>query len=415
MRKLLNRIQTNVLKRYLRKFPVTAVVGARQVGKTTLVRDLLKEERKFFNLDDPAVILAAEENPISLLKQAPRITIDEIQKCPSLLTGIKRIIDHKRTPGQFLITGSANITMLPKISETLAGRIAFIELPTLTISEAYSNLVEVPNLIKAISSKSANKCWQILNDIKPGKFSLANAIFRGGYPSAWLEANNAPRQDWFKAYVRTYLERDVRDLSRIQRLYDYQKFLSLAAFRCGQILNRSNLARDSGIAYTTANHFFDLLLATFQVFLIEPYFRNIGKRLIKSPKLMWNDTGLAAHLQGLNRWGDIERLGRAPFFAENKMALELKTFLAAYLPAAKLFYWRTSAGAEIDILIENNGQLIPIEIKWREFVTSKHIISMDIFIKDFSNNAPWGIVLYRGGQLLKLRKNIFLVPFERFF
>ncbi len=405
MKKLLNRLQAGQLKSHLRKFPVTAVVGARQVGKTTLVRDLLGQERGFFNLDDQAVIMAAEENPMSFLRQVPRITIDEIQKCPSLLTGIKRIVDEERKPGQFIITGSANITMLPRISETLAGRIAFIEVGPLTISEACSHLAEKPKCIAVISSKRAGKCWQILNDIKPARLPLRDSVFRGGYPPAWLDKNDASRQEWFKGYIKTYLERDVRDLSRIQRLYDYQKFLSLAAFRCAQILNRSDLAKDTGI---------DLLLATFQVFLLQPYFRNMGKRLIKSPKLIWNDTGLAAHLQGITCWADAERLGRSSFFVENKVALELKTFLSVYLPLAKLFYWRTSAGAEVDLLVENSGQLIPIEVKWRESVAKRDIKGLDSFFNTFKD-APWGMVLYKGKQLLRLKDNIFLVPFERFF
>ncbi|MBL7198213.1 MAG: ATP-binding protein [Candidatus Omnitrophica bacterium] len=415
MRKLINRLQVNLLEKYLKKFPVVAVVGARQVGKTTLVRDLLRDKRKFFTLDDPAVVLTAEQNPISFLEQNKRITIDEVQKCPSLLSAIKRIVDKKRIAGQFIITGSANITMLPKISETLAGRIVFVEMSPLTMFESCGNILKKPKLVDIISADTPQRCWDILHSRKPKRFVLERTIFRGGYPDAWLTNDDESRLAWFKGYVRTYLERDVRDLSRIQKLYEYQKFLTLAAFRCAQILNRSNLARDAGIAYTTASHFLDLLLATFQIFLIEPYYRNIGKRLIKAPKLMWNDTGISLYLQGLNRWQDAQRLGKDSFFAENKIAIEIKSLLAAYALGAKLFYWRTSAGAEIDLLIEHKGRLIPIEIKWSENVDVRSLVSMEFFLKDFRTSAAWGIVLYRGKNLLKIKKNIFLVPFEYFF
>lgn len=413
MNKLINRFYTGIVNSFLKKFPVIAIVGARQVGKTTLVRKLLNIKRPFYTLDDPAVILTAETNPISFLSQSKQMTIDEIQKSPALLTAIKRLIDEKRTPGQFIITGSANITMLSNISETLAGRVAFVDLMPLTIFEIYSSLKEEPKIVKMISCRRADKCWEFLNSISYTSFNLEETIFRGGYPSAWLNNNDKARQEWFKAYVRTYLERDVRDLSRIRRLYDYQKFLTLTAFRCGQVLNRSDLARDAGIPNTTANHFFDLLLATFQVFLLEPYYKNIGKRLIKSPKLMWSDTGLAMYLQGLKQWEDAQRLGRISFLAENKITLEIKNILSVYLPFAKLFYWRTSAGAEIDLLIEYEEQLIPIEIKWSEKVSRRDIISMEVFLNDFKKTALWGIVLYRGKQTLKLKENIFLVPFER--
>lgn len=411
--RLIERIQTAQLTRALRTFPVVAVIGARQVGKTTLVRDLLKDKRAFLTLDDPAVMLAATENPVSLLTQASRMTIDEVQKSPGLLTSIKRIVDQHRRPGQFLLTGSANITMLPQISETLAGRIAFIDMFPLTLSELHATTAAKPVLAAMLSSETATRCWEVLNGARPGKRSLEQAVWRGGYPSAWLEADEETRRDWFKAYIRTYLERDVRDLSRIQRLYEYQKFLSLAAFRCAQILNRADLARDAGLAYTTAGHFLDLLLATFQVVLVEPYFRNIGKRLIKSPKLMWNDTGLAAHLQGLSRWEDAQRLGRSAFLVENRIAMEIKVLLSAHVPLAKLYYWRTSGGAEVDLVIEHDGRLIPLEVKWSEQVSKKDLRALESFFNDMGTDAPWGAVFYRGIQLLKLSKKLFLVPYHR--
>ncbi len=365
---LFKRLYTDTLEKYLTRFPVIAVVGARQVGKTTLVRDLLQEKRKFFTLDDPSVILLIEHNPLSFLEQAGRLTIDEVQKSPNLFPAIKRIVDLKRVPGQFIITGSANITMLPKISETLAGRVAFIEMTPFTMLESSDLIVDMPNMIKIILSQSAKECWESLLNTETRQVPLEQYIFRGGLPPAYLEEDNQIRQEWFKGYVRTYLERDVRDLSKIQRLYEYQKFLTLLAYRSAQILNRSELARDCGIPYTTATHFFDLLLATFQIFLIEPYYKNIGKRLIKAPKVMWNDTGLAMYLQGLNKWEDACRLGRDSFMVENKIAIELKTLLSIYEPSARLYYWRTSAGAEVDFIIERHGRLIPIEVKWRESI-----------------------------------------------
>jgi predicted AAA+ superfamily ATPase len=355
----------------------------------------------------------AAENPLTLLGQAPRITIDEVQKSPAMLTGIKRLVDQRRTPGQFLLTGSANITMLPGISETLAGRIAFIDMFPLTLSEIQATREARSPLAAMLSSRTAKRCWEVLNEARTRKSSLEQAVWRGGYPSAWLEADEHARRDWFKGYVRTYLERDVRDLSRIQRLYEYQKFLSLAAFRCGQILSRADLARDAGLAYTTAGHFLDLLLATFQVFLIEPYFRNIGKRLIKAPKLMWSDTGLAAHLQGLSRWDDAQRLGRSAFLVENRIALELKAMLSAHLPLAKLYYWRTSGGAEVDLVVEYNGRLIPIEVKWSEQVSKRDLKGLESFFNDMGADVPWGMVIFRGRQVVKLSEKLFLVPFER--
>ena len=427
MKKLINRFQTDILERLLRHFPVVAVIGARQTGKTTLVRDLLPAEagrpgnRKFVSFDEPVNMMLAEQDAASFLKQAARVTIDEVQKVPALFTAIKQIVDQKRTNGQFLITGSANIIMLPQISESLAGRVAFVEMGPLAALEL-SGLPAAktgadsakPKLMDILAARTSRQCWRILSGIKPRPIPLEKYIWRGGLPPAFLLGNDQARQEWFKGYVRTYLERDVRDLSRIQRLYEYQKFLTLLAFRSAQIFNKSEVARDCGVPNTTAGHYLDLLLATFQVFLLPPYFRNIGKRLIKAPKLMWNDTGLAMYLQGLHTWEDACRMGRDSFMAENKIAVELKTVLAAYEPAAKLFYWRTSGGAEIDFVVEFQGRLIPIEVKWKRALKSKDIASMDMFCKDFKDSSPWGIILYKGKDLIKIKENIFLVPFECF-
>lgn len=415
MEKLIHRIQTKTLEKYLKKFPIVAVIGARQTGKSTLVKDLLGMKRKYLTLDDTTNILLAAQDAESFLRQDLPVTIDEVQKVPALFPAMKKIVDNKRTPGQFLITGSANITLLPKISETLAGRIVFIEMHPIMIMEALRKELAHLSIGHIMKAKTSKQCWDILNSIKQSEFQMEKYIVRGGLPPAYLEKNNDTRQAWFKGYVRTYLERDVRDLSRIQKLHEYQKYLSLLAFRSAQIFNKAEVARDCGIPYTTAGHFFDLLLATFQIFLVEPYFRNIGKRLIKSPKIMWSDTGLAMHLQGLHSWEDASRLGRDAFFVENKIAIELKSYLSIYDPSAKLFFWRSSGGAEIDFLIEKRGQLIPVEVKWRSAVSLKDVTGMQVFLQDFKNEAPWGIVLYKGKQLLKIKENIFLVPYEYFF
>jgi hypothetical protein len=415
MARLVYRIQTDLLRKYLKKFPVVAVVGARQTGKTTLVRDILKEKRAYLTFDDPATILVAERDAASLLEHDRYLTIDEAQKVPAIFSAIKRKVDSKRMPGQFLLTGSANITMLSSISETLAGRIVFVEMEPLTITELMNSDAHESVLWHILKSVSPEKCWEILYSATPARLSIEKYITRGGLPPACLERNDEARRTWFRGYIRTYLERDVRDLSRIQRLHDYQKYLSLLAFRSAQIFNKAEVARDCGIPYTTATHFFDLLLATYQVFIIEPYFRNIGKRLIKAPKVMWNDTGLAMYLQGLNTWSDAIRLGRDSFLVENRIAIEIKTCLSVLNPEAKLFYWRTSGGAEIDFVIETAGRLIPIEVKWKSELRPKDVTNVKVFMDDFKKEAKWAVVLYKGKQLLKIKDNIFLVPYEYFF
>jgi predicted AAA+ superfamily ATPase len=412
---MLKRLQTRTLKKWLKKFALVVIIGARQVGKTTLVRKLLKSSRKYFTFDDAATALSATASPEAFLLQSPQVTVDEAQKVTGIFPAIKKLVDEKKTPGQFIITGSANLPLLPKIKESLAGRAIYIEMYPLTIWESLPRKSAMPKLIKLLQQTSAQRAWNYLTKEKPTNLPLPKLICRGGLPDAWLENDEAARQAWFKSYITTYLEKDIRDLSQIKNLHEFRKFLSLSAFRSGQILSKSDLARDAGISYTTASHFFNLLLATFQIFTLEPYFKNIGKRLTKAPKLMWNDTGLAIHLQGLTSFTDLERLGRTGHLLENKIAIELKTLLEIFLPVAKLFYWRTSAGAEIDFVIEHKGRVIPIEIKWAEKISRQELKSMEIFLQDFKSSSPWGAVLYRGRNLLKIKESIFLVPLELVF
>ncbi|MDI6731385.1 MAG: ATP-binding protein [Candidatus Margulisbacteria bacterium] len=409
---MIKRLQTPILKKWLKKFALVVIIGARQVGKTTLVRKLLKTSRKYFTFDDAATVLSAASSPEAFLLQAPQVTVDEAQKVADIFPSIKKLIDEKRVPGQFVITGSANLPLLPKINESLAGRAAYVEMYPLTIWESLQRTAALPKLVKLVKQTSGRRAWNFLLKEKPTTIPLPKLICRGGLPNAWLENDDAARQAWFKSYVTTYLEKDIRDLSQIKNLHEFRKFLALSAFRSGQILSKSDLARDAGISYTTACHFFNLLLATFQIFTVEPYFQNIGKRLTKAPKLMWNDTGLAIHLQGLTSFADLERLGRTGHLLENRIAIELKTLLEIYLPSAKLFYWRTSAGAEIDFVIEHKSQLIPIEVKWAEKINRHEIKSLENFLQDFPATAPWGVVLYRGRSLLKVKENLFLIPLE---
>lgn len=412
MQGMIKRAQTALLEKYLKKFPVVVIIGARQVGKTTLVRRLLRDRRGYFTFDNEAVILTAKEGPESFLTQATKITLDEVQKLPEILSTLKRLVDEDRRPGRFILTGSANLLMLPKIRESLAGRAVYIEMEPLTIFESLPEKVKTPRIIQLLTAASAEAAWKKLNLFNHRRLPLKDLIFRGGYPDPWLEKDDHLRQAWFKSYIKSYLERDIRDISQIKNLPEFRKFLALAAFRSGQILSKSDLARDAGISYSTALHFFSLLQASFQIFTIDPFYRNIGKRLIKAPKLMWNDTGLAIQLQGLNRWEEIERLGRAGHLLENKLAIELKALLSVFLPGASLFYWRTSGGAEVDFVVQNKNILVPIEVKWAEKAGQYDLRGIESFLKDFGAASPWGMVLYRGKTLLRARNNIFLVPLE---
>ena len=346
------------IRRALEFFPVVAVVGARQTGKTTLVREEFPE-RRYFSLDFPEIRAAAEEDPYGFLASLdPPATIDEIQKVPEIFQALKALVDKKREPGMFLITGSANFLLLSKISETLAGRIAVFELPGFAISEAEG--YPPPDFIK--------RCLQEEKIPHPDeaypKPYIEALIKRGTLPPSVLAPDQEIRRMWLENYVATYLERDLRDLSQVASLGDFRRVMGLAASRTASILNVSELARDAGISVSTARNYLQLLEISYQIRRLPPYFANLGKRLVKSPKLHFRDTAVALTLSGLGV-GEESLFGH-PYFAqlvETFLVEEIIKLTNIFIPEAKFYHFRTHGGTEVDLVIEAKGRLLPIEIK----------------------------------------------------
>ncbi len=353
---MLHRIYTRVTQKLLSLFPVVAVVGARQVGKTTLCQHLLQERRDYFNLDDYDVLNLAKRNPDSILLRDRPVTIDEIQRSPELLLRIKSIVDQNKKPGRFLITGSANIEFLPKLQESLAGRVAFVDMFPMTFWEQFYENQE-PGIVRMLKTGAVQESGD------QRTINLLQNILYGSYPYLVLHQDDFYRDNWYKGYIKTYLERDVRDIQSVQNLANYQRALSLTLCRIGAILDKSNLARDIGVDNKTFNKYLNLLKISYQLFELQPFFANIGKRFIKSPKLYAYDPGLAAYMQGIESVVDAERFNKVGVLIENKIIVDIKALLSVYLPQAKLFYYRIHGGGEIDLLIEYKNNYFPIEIK----------------------------------------------------
>lgn len=321
--------------RLARGFPVLAITGPRQSGKTTLAQAAFGEH-PYVSLEDPAQRDFALIDPRGFLARYPQgAVLDEVQQAPELMSYLQGLVDARRRMGDFILTGSQQFGLMSRMTQSLAGRVGRIELLPLSLGE-----------LTAAGLRAAD---------------LDSQLWRGGYPPLY-DRPLAP-DDWFPNYIATYLERDVRQLLAVRDLTLFQRFVRLCAGRTGQLLNLSALAMDAGISHTTAREWLSVLEASYLVFLLPPYHRNFGKRLVKSPKLYFLDTGLAAALLGIKDAGTLNlHPQRGALFETMVVAEFVKQRFNRGRPA-DLFFWRDNTGHEVDLLFEVGNGLQAVEIK----------------------------------------------------
>lgn len=393
----LPRILASPLEKALRWSPAVIVTGARQTGKTTLVTTpSVAAGRTFVSLDEIEAQDEARREPARFLGRGARLTIDEVQRAPDLLLAIKREVDRERRPGRFLLTGSANLLMMREVSESLAGRATYLDLWPLTEAEKRGRPDPGP-WSGLLAARSAAEAREILGGGEPCP-DWADRILAGGFPRAALAADPQERSGWFSGYVRTYLERDLRDLSQVASLADFQRLMQLAAHRVGQIVNQSDLARDAGLAQATAHRYLNLLETSFQIVRVSPYAVSRTKRLVKMPKLYWTDPGLAAHLARVTNPAALRREPRAGAFLENLVLTSLQAWRETVTPRPEILFWRTHPGEEVDFLIEAGSRLLPIEIKASGRVRLSDAESLRAFLGEYAGRAPFGLLLHTGAE-----------------
>jgi len=368
------------------------------------------ENRQYLTFDDPGILAAARHDPNGFIAglNLP-VTLDEIQYVPELFPVIKAAIDRNRRPGRFLLTGSANVMLLPKLSESLAGRMEILTLWPFSqgeLREAREDFVEV-----LFSRSHAN--W-------PGKRppvswgELLETMVAGGYPPAVARPNPARREAWFQSYVMTMLQRDIRDLANIADVTAIPRLLSVVAARAGNLLNFADLSRTMALPQTTLKRYFALLQGTFLLQLLRPWARNLGKRVIQTPKVYLNDSGLLAHALG----GTVDRLKTEKSLAgavlENFVLMELRKQSTWSKIRPGLFYWRTASGQEVDFVLEDrSGKVAGIEVKAAATVGSNDVRGLQALADAVGTNWTRGVVLYSGTEVIPFAANLHAVPLSR--
>jgi predicted AAA+ superfamily ATPase len=397
----LTRLVARAITRATRAHPVVILTGARQTGKSTLVQSLATpDERPYFTLDDLDVLEVADIEPTMLLDRAPRMTIDEVQRAPELLHAIKRAVDRHRIKGRFLLTGSANLLLLESVSETLAGRAAYLTLWPMTRREQLG--LGCAGIWEQLLDAD-DKDWRDIvaaDDVTPEPWrELAK---RGGYPTPALDLEPADRDGWFAGYARTYLERDVQELTSIAALVDLRRLMKMTCLRLGQLTNQSELGRDAALAQPTVHRWLNLLEASYQLVRVHPYAINRTKRLIKTPKAYWADTALALHLSG-----EREPTGA---HLENLVLTDLLAWRDARLTPAEVMYWRTVTGEEVDFVVETEGKLLPIEVKTTtrpRLRDAKHLLS---FHAEYGRKCRPALLLHCGKTTEWLTPRVLAAP-----
>ena len=404
MKRLRPRWFAKNLESALKVLPVTVVTGARQTGKTTLAKSL-SPSRAYFTLDDVGVLDQAERQPDSLLRSRP-VTLDEVQRTPPLLLAVKRAVDEERRAGDFLLTGSANLLLMHRAADTLAGRAIYLELPPFCPAEWQQRKTALQPLDRLFAPDFDIREWPAETGDWPAW------LLRGGYPPALAIASDSDRSLWFSAYIQTYLERDLRQLSAVSSLPDFQRVMALAAHRTGRLLNQADVARDAALTHPTTHRYLNLLETGCLVTRIRPYATNPNVALVKTPKLLWTDCGLAAALAGIKTPAEATARPDSGFWLEQALYQTLQTWRALDPLQRRLHFWRDRPGHEVDFILEQNGKLVALEIKSGSTVTSSDASGIRAF-RDSLNKTQIlvrSVVLHAGREGRPLDTGILALP-----
>lgn len=357
------------------KFPVVTLLGPRQAGKTTLVR-LAFPNMSYVNLEDAENRSFATEDPKGFIETYPNGAIfDEVQRVPHLLSYIQVKVDEKGKNGMYVLTGSHQAALHSAVSQSLAGRTSLLKLLPLSLQE-----IESAHISGTIDS----------------------FILKGGYPRVYKE--DLPLNNAYSSYFQTYVERDVRQILQIKEIMLFERFIKLVASRIGQVVNFSSLAADVGVSATTIKEWLSVLEATYVLFRLEPYYENFGKRLIKSPKIFFSDTGLACFLLGIENEDQLKRDSLYGNLFENFVILELMKAKYNKAEEPHFYFYRDVTGKEVDLLVQKGSQLFPIEIKSGKTFSSSYLKNLKYLQSQIPEKVKKGAIIYAGDKSQKVKE-----------
>jgi uncharacterized protein len=391
-----------LVRKALGALPVVVVTGLRQAGKTTFLReDPVFQGRRYLTLDDFATLEAARRDPEALLGGDQPLIVDEAQRCPDLLVAVKREVDRRRAPGRFVLSGSANLALLGGVSESLAGRAIHLTLHPFSRRERRGEIASPPFLIRFLELPE-------LPEPAGCEPLSADEVLDGGLPPVVLgETTN--RGLWFLGYEQTYLERDVRDLAQVADLVAFRNLTRLAALRTAQVLNQSELARDAKLPVSTAARYLALLEASFLLLRLPPYLRSRSTRLIRSPKLFVTDSGIAAHLAGVDDLQPGRDQPRRGALFETYVAHNLAAIVDAHLPRAELSFWSVQGRHEVDFILADGARSLAIEVKASGRFDGRDLAGLRTFLARHSE-AVGGILAYNGREAVSLGDKLWAIP-----
>jgi predicted AAA+ superfamily ATPase len=403
----LPRAAAAAIEQALRTMPVVAVLGARQTGKTTLVRGMPQlASRPYLTLDDFDLRAQAAADPEAVVERAPELIIDEVQRAQDLLIAVKRAVDNdrKRRPGRFVLTGSANLLMMERIGETLAGRASYVTLWPFARGERLG-FGRTGIWSELLGTKFAH--WRELLDEHSGPHEdWRTAVCLGGFPVPAHELTDAAaRANWFSGYVQTYLERDLQALRAVENLVDFRRLMRAACLRIGGLLNQTELGRDTGITQPQVHRFMNVMETSFQAVRLPAFSVNRTRRLIKSPKLYWCDTALAMYLAG-----EAEPRGA---HLENLVLMDLIAWRDTQTRRPEVLYWRTATGEEVDFIIETPQRILPIEVKTSARVGVADARGLESFLDEYADATDGGLLLHGGDETYPLTRRVLAVPWWR--
>jgi predicted AAA+ superfamily ATPase len=387
--------------------PVVFLRGARQTGKSTLVQRLAGREHpaRYLTLDDATILAAAREDPAGFLSdlEGP-VILDEVQRAPALLPAIKIAVDRDRRPGRFLLTGSADVLLLPRLAESLAGRMEILTLWPFSQGEIHGRR---ERFVDRMFARSPG----FKADPATGISDLTDRLLKGGYPEAMTRSSRARRDAWFGSYVTTILQRDVRDLASIEHLTALPRLLALLAARSATLLNVSEISRSLAIPYATLNRYLSLLETTFFFQPVPAWSANLGKRLVKSPKVSLIDTGLAAHLLGISRQRLKSDRTLGGHLWESFVVAEIRKQIGWSRVVPSLFHFRERTGLEVDIVLEDSrGLVVGIEVKASMTVLSSDFKGLRFLKETLGDRFRRGVVLYVGNEVVPFGGKLAALP-----